>query len=418
MRNQHKLISFVCSLGLLTLCCNENEPYTPSLDNDPSANQGGTCQTQGFVNCNGTCIDPLSTKQYCGANAFCEGFTVCGDNETCQEGQCKTASQEGASQEGSDTSCNTAGFVKCNGRCIDPLTTKQYCGANEYCEGFAVCDKDQSCQNGECVDKQEQTQSCNPPCDDDQTCENGECVNQQQTQSCNPPCGDDQTCENGECIDNQEQLQSCDPPCGDAQTCENGQCIDKQDQTQSCNPPCDNDQTCQNGECVANDEQVQSCHARGHVMCHGVCINPLTSAQYCGANELCQSYKTCKETESCQAGVCSNSDAKPVDGTCSPDEHKYNDGCESDSVENCGKHGLNCETLIDGWQTGTCLQGECRLSTCQKDMHPEDNTCVYDTIQACGKKGFVCADRVPGWQSGACTDGQCKVLQCIEGYHR
>ena len=87
---------------LLSLClfgCNENEPYTPSLDNDPSANQGGTCQTQGFVNCNGTCIDPKTSIQFCGANEFCEGFTPCGANETCQEGQCKTASQTGDTQE-------------------------------------------------------------------------------------------------------------------------------------------------------------------------------------------------------------------------------------------------------------------------------------------------------------------------------
>lgn len=187
-----------------------------------------------------------------------------------------------------------------------------------------------------------------------------------------------------------------------------------------------------NNSLDTNNPQTVACLSVGYVWCNGLCINPLTSNQYCGINIYCENYKTCDKEETCQNGVCRSSSVNPITPdcpygncqepdnpatTCALDEHKYYNGCEKDSVEHCGNHDISCAVEISGWADGNCIKGTCHVTACQNDMHPDENACVYDTVQDCGKKGFACADRVPGWKTGACSDGQCKVMQCIDGYH-
>ncbi len=57
---------------------------TNSCEPDP---QG--CEIAGQVKCGDTCIDPLRSAAYCGADEHCEHYTACSDNYLCSDGACK-----------------------------------------------------------------------------------------------------------------------------------------------------------------------------------------------------------------------------------------------------------------------------------------------------------------------------------------
>ena len=227
MRNNIKQLCIVCALGLLSQSCGEDNTSVPNE----------ACQTPGFVRCDGKCIDPTTSSDYCGANEYCEGYEVCKENQTCQVWKCVDNSAP-------HKSCNPPGYVLCDDTCIDPMTSKPYCGANEYCEGYESCTKDQTCQNGVCTDTSEQPKNCNTPgyvlCDDT-------------------------------CIDPMISKQYC----GANSACEGYE-------------SCAKDQTCQNGVCTDTSEQPKNCNTPGQVMCDDTCIDPMTSKQYCGANSDCK----------------------------------------------------------------------------------------------------------------------------------
>ncbi len=92
----------------------------------------------------------------------------------------------------STDACQTPGYVRCNGICIDPMASNKFCGANAYCEGYEICDNGETCQNGRCIDNSKQPQMCNPACNPNQTCQNGTCVdNSEQPQTCTQDkCGE------------------------------------------------------------------------------------------------------------------------------------------------------------------------------------------------------------------------------------
>ncbi len=99
-----------------------------------------SCQP-GLVNCGGKCVDPKTDPNYCGAtSAACTGGTACGPSAGCYQGRCEPL-------------C-AAGQVMCNGNCIDPLTDASFCGASGYCTGVSagsVCQAGTACQAGGCV---------------------------------------------------------------------------------------------------------------------------------------------------------------------------------------------------------------------------------------------------------------------------
>ena len=67
-------------------------------------------------------------------------------------------------------------------------------------------------------------------------------------------------------------------------------CNGNSEQQNTCDPSCKENKTCQNGVCVDNSEQPKNCSTPGYVMCNNACIDPMTSNQYCGANEQCKGY--------------------------------------------------------------------------------------------------------------------------------
>ena len=73
-----------------------------------------SCQ-QGLTNCEGACVDTTSDNRHCGTcNHECEAGQVC-SNGTCV------------------LTC-ASGTVDC-GTCVDPLTNPDYCGASGDCQG-------------------------------------------------------------------------------------------------------------------------------------------------------------------------------------------------------------------------------------------------------------------------------------------
>ncbi len=107
----------------------------------------GECQLRcalPMLDCNDECINPQSSRQYCGAKADCLGDdndgTTCARGEVCSNGSCSDSCQ--------------AGFIACEGGCIDPQTDDQHCGASGDCTGSRTgveCLAGYSCTAGECV---------------------------------------------------------------------------------------------------------------------------------------------------------------------------------------------------------------------------------------------------------------------------
>jgi hypothetical protein len=104
-----------------------------------------SCQT-GLVDCAGTCIDPATSRSHCGATLGCgiaSGVpgTSCAGGQICSGGSCVL-------------SCPSS-LVECNGTCIDPLTSPTNCGATAGCgvlSGFpgTLCPPQQACSNAAC----------------------------------------------------------------------------------------------------------------------------------------------------------------------------------------------------------------------------------------------------------------------------
>jgi hypothetical protein len=107
-------------------------------------NGAGSCALScqdGLVDCGGTCIDPDTDRVYCGAGSDC----AASPGITCDPGEvCNGA---GACQ----LSCQST-FVACGGTCIDPMTNDQYCGATAGCaDDGAICAGNEQCVAGACV---------------------------------------------------------------------------------------------------------------------------------------------------------------------------------------------------------------------------------------------------------------------------
>ncbi|MBQ8037589.1 MAG: hypothetical protein IJ268_11400, partial [Proteobacteria bacterium] len=92
------------------------------------------CKTEGYVSCNGTCIDPMASNQFCGANTYCENFVACKDTETCFNGRCRPTNCE-PDEHHYDVVCEK--------------DSEEHCGEH----GAKCADKVEGWKSGTCVDK-------------------------------------------------------------------------------------------------------------------------------------------------------------------------------------------------------------------------------------------------------------------------
>jgi len=161
----------------------------------------------GMIDCSGTCIDPLTDREYCGATEGCLDGIVCADGEICVDGACTLNCQ--------------SGLINCDGKCIDPMTDEDYCGASEGCIGFMYT----PCVAGEiCVDG-----ACALNCPSGLIECVGTCVNTNTDENhcggCSSPCGSGEVCISGTCevcsSDNNYE------PCIINAECDSGCCCDE-----------------------------------------------------------------------------------------------------------------------------------------------------------------------------------------------
>ncbi|MCL2726729.1 MAG: IPT/TIG domain-containing protein, partial [Polyangiaceae bacterium] len=94
----------------------------------------GLCCPATSRNCGGLCVDLTSDAHHCG-----ECGNACLQGEVCSSGSC-------------GISC-LPGMLDCNGGCIDPMTSNASCGASADCQGAnagTACISGQFCSNGMC----------------------------------------------------------------------------------------------------------------------------------------------------------------------------------------------------------------------------------------------------------------------------
>jgi hypothetical protein len=176
-------------------------------------------------------------------------------------------------------------------------------------------------------------------------------------------------------------------------------------------PNCPPRQHLVDGECVPVNTPLD-CPAETPVPCNGVCIDPKTSDLYCGANADCTNFIACDPNAYCHDGICT---AKQ----CPEGQHTAESGCEPDTLEHCGETAANC-TALNGWNSGSCINGNCIADSCQEKFDLQNGQCVEipitNEITDCGENHFDCTT-LEGWFAGTCEDGQCILSQCQSGSH-
>ena len=138
--------------------------------------------------------------------------------------------------------------------------------------------------------------------------------------------------------------------------------------------------------------------------------------------------KTCFASQ-CETGYTPASNA--LSCTCANNYHPYNDTCEKDTVENCGAHDANCNTLIENYQSGKCAQGKCVVTECKtsyvpsetkdacicpQNTHLYNNTCESNSTDHCGAHDARCSDQIQNYINGECQEDQCIVSECGNGF--
>ncbi|MBQ8035716.1 MAG: hypothetical protein IJ268_01865, partial [Proteobacteria bacterium] len=188
--------------------------------------------------------------------------TKCGEEEICTQGKCKDTCQPGE--------------VICDGSCINPNTSKKFCDADASCSSFIPCSEFEECIDGKCVlsSCQDEAESlCNG--DDQNICVNVHGGNPNHCGACGATCSDKETakvsgCAQGQCTYTcnegmvncgsdtepmclpEEQLKSdpthcgqCDTKCADNELCQDGKCIVSE---------CTGNECLYNNACVNQDE--------------------------------------------------------------------------------------------------------------------------------------------------------------------
>lgn len=96
----------------------------------------------GMVDCGTKCVDPMTDRDYCGANGECLGGTACEGDELCVNGICEKVLCDPCPE----------GYLFCVNECIDPMTDPEHCGATIGCEDGEVCGEHSTCVDGVCTE--------------------------------------------------------------------------------------------------------------------------------------------------------------------------------------------------------------------------------------------------------------------------
>ncbi len=200
-----------------------------------------------------------------------------------------------------------------------------------------------------------------------------------------------------------------------------GVCIDPMTDNNWCgaNADCTNyvncaaeGRTCVIGVCIGSGTPTNDCDP-GKVKCGSTCIDPLIDNNFCGANAKCEGFIACVDGKTCAGGECS---AKPVDGKCPEGQVKCGEVCIDPQTNksfcgadaNCGSYS-NC--AADG---KTCEAGACVGGAPINDCDPGKVKCGADCIDPLTNNKYCGADAACQ-NFTACIDGKtCVGGECSE----
>ncbi|MBR4984949.1 MAG: hypothetical protein IKY83_04335 [Proteobacteria bacterium] len=320
----------------------------------------------------------------------------CGPKEICTQGKCQD-------------SC-LPGEVVCDGSCINPNTSKDFCGADASCNSYIPCSALENCINGRCV------QSSCPNTSESLCTVNGQkiCVNIHGNNlnhcgACGAVCSDKDTakasgCNQGKCTYtcNQSMVNcgsSTEPMCLSSEQL-------KSDPLHcgNCNTQCKDNELCQNGKCIPSSCTGNTC------LYNNSCIN---QNEHCGSQCI-----NCNTANHAKSGICQSGTCKIT--SCAAGYHLTNKGnCELDSATACpngmATGTVNCNTIDPYTKSGNCTNGYCVATECQSNAHLKNGACIADTTTNCGASETNCTS-LAGWKTGTCENGKCVASTCKSGY--
>ncbi|MBQ8036773.1 MAG: hypothetical protein IJ268_07265, partial [Proteobacteria bacterium] len=301
---------------------------------DDGPTSSGNSQKCGDKVCTGeqkcvdnTCVDPTQE----------DPCAKCGENQTCENGQCKDKEADPCDactdgQKCVDKVCkDLCGNSVCKDtqKCVED-TCKDLCGSN-VCADDKICDKDAQT----CVDKPDDYDPCS------ECSETEECINQ----VCNPkdPCAN-KTCEDGwrcdrdkggECV----EIDPCETiTCNDEQTCIKAKCVDDACLENGIEKTCDPGKVCSKGTCVDDGCQGKSCND-GWQCIKGICEETACIDYFCEEGRTCKGGK-CVDNE-CLDMTC-DGDMVCSKGSCTYEICLGKDPCSTGKA--CNAEG-NCEFI-------------------------------------------------------------------------
>ena len=372
------------------------------------------------VLCNGEFINPENDPRYCGAKGDCsdtnptsmdyKGMVCEGATPLCSNGRCANA-------------C-VGGQIVCDGRCVDPQTDMNFCGATGNCKDENVgekCTDGRFCSGALCATScQEGLFLCDDKCVDGTTNPYYCGVTSDCTETSNgTKCEDTQVCISGKC-----EYNSCREPEILCSTIGGNRCIniqsDDADNCGTCGYKCAEHPVanatangCANGvcqyTCINNTENVGSDNTVANIRC----ADTSTDVNNCGGKGIkCETGKVCVDGD-CVINSCAN-----IEGTtlCSTVSGNQCLNVNSNDADNCGACGYKCtehpvaNAIANGCEKGVC-QYKCNNNT---DNVGSDNTaanirCVDTSseVNNCGGKGKKCES------SQVCVNSKCVQNSCV-----
>ena len=277
---------------------------------------GITC-VAGQIKCGNKCIDPLTNNTYCGATGDCTGYNSgvsCPSGNVCSGGSCHIA---------------CPGMqVLCNNICVNPSTDDVYCGARGRCNsdsidspdfGGVACKNGYSCKNGRCnISCLDSQVICNGKCIDpetnDQYCgAKGQCNNASSTSNDykGVTCGDGMKCIEGNCHCASSNHIMCGGKCIDPNTDNQycgakGYCISTDSTNANYNGAnCKDGNICVAGKCILNTcpSGYTLCDSNGSRSCVNVNADDIYNCGACGYSCV-DNYMSGVELVGCHLGEC------------------------------------------------------------------------------------------------------------------
>ena len=406
-----------------------NKPVDLNSDNENCGGCGNKCSIKGSgytcmngkcvpadkskVLCEGKFINPENDPNYCGASGDCNGVNAgskCnGITPLCSGGKC--------------VSTCVGGQIVCDGRCVDPQTDMNFCGATGNCKDENVgekCTDGRFCSGALCATScQEGLFLCEDKCVDGTTNPYYCGVTSDCTETSNgTKCEDTQVCVSGKC-----EYNSCKEPETLCSTTAGNRCIniqsDDADNCGSCGYKCSEHPVanatangCANGvcqyTCINNTENVGSDNTAANIRC----VDTSTDVKNCGrkGNE-CESGQVCVDSNCVQ-----NSCTKP-EILCSTEQGNTCIDVKGADVNNCGACGYKCaDHPVANATANGCIKGVCQYNCINSTENVgSDNTAAKircaDTstdVNNCGRKGNKC-------ESGkVCVDKKCVQNSCTK----